>query len=135
MAWRTRAIPTTRWWTCSCRSSCAAPQTIRRDLLDHVNKYTGKRYADEPAVGMVEINNEDTLFMWGAEKHLEELAEPYAGVLEKLWNDWLVKKYGSREKLRDAWAVGCAAAGGESAQRRGLRDVGQAGIAVGVGAA
>ena len=39
-----------------------------RDLLTHVNPYTGKRYADEPAVALIEISNEDGLireWLWG----------------------------------------------------------------------
>src|SRR4051812_44348861 len=64
------------------------------DLLTHVNAYTKARYADEPAVAMVEINNEDTLFLWGGEQKLAGLPEPYAGVLQKQWNEWLAKRYG-----------------------------------------
>jgi hypothetical protein len=33
-----------------------------RDLLAHVNPYTKNRYAAEPAVAFVEINNENALF-------------------------------------------------------------------------
>src|SRR5208283_3135369 len=33
-----------------------------RDLLAHVNPYTDSRYAAEPAVAFVEINNENALF-------------------------------------------------------------------------
>ena len=33
-----------------------------RDLLTHTNAYTHTRYADEPAVALVEINNENALF-------------------------------------------------------------------------
>ena len=38
-----------------------------RDLLTHVNPYTKARYADEPAVALVEINNENALLQdwWG----------------------------------------------------------------------
>ena len=39
-----------------------------RDLLMHVNPYTGKSYADEPAVALIEISNEDGLIQewsWG----------------------------------------------------------------------
>mgnify|MGYP000175701186 CR=1 FL=1 len=37
-----------------------------RDLLTHVNPYTGTAYAREPAVAFVEISNEDALYaVWG----------------------------------------------------------------------
>lgn len=85
------------------------PELIRvnkqyaRDLMGHVNQYTGKPYAEESAVCMVEINNEDSLLMWGSDRDLEQLVEPYAGMLQERWNAWLVKKYGTREKLAAAW--------------------------------
>lgn len=81
------------------------------DLLTHVNKYTGNPYATEPAVAMVEINNEDTLFLWGGEQALAKLPQPYAGLLNKLWNDWLVKRHGSREQLGAVWNVGASPLG------------------------
>ncbi|MBI4603067.1 MAG: hypothetical protein HY721_14005 [Planctomycetes bacterium] len=31
-------------------------------LLTHRNPYTGRRYVDEPALAMVEVTNEDSLF-------------------------------------------------------------------------
>lgn len=84
----------------------AANKQYARDLLTHVNAYTKTRYADEPAVAAVEINNEDTIFLWGGEQNLANLPEPYAAMLQKQWNAWLVKKYGTRNKLDETWAVG-----------------------------
>lgn len=84
----------------------AANKQYARDLLTHVNKYTQQAYAAEPAVAMVEINNEDTIFLWGGEQALDRLPEPYASLLQKLWNQWLVKKYGTREKVWGAWNAG-----------------------------
>lgn len=76
------------------------------DLLRHVNAYTHARYADEPAVGIVEINNENSLFMWGADKTLAALPDVYHDELQRQWNHWLVAKYPSRERLQSAWEVG-----------------------------
>ncbi|HSI33126.1 MAG: carbohydrate binding domain-containing protein [Phycisphaerae bacterium] len=84
----------------------AANKRFARDMMSHVNKYTGNSYASEPAVCMVEINNEDTLFLWGGEQAIAKLPEPYAGMLNGLWNKWLAKKYETREKLAAAWAEG-----------------------------
>ncbi len=78
-------------------------KTYARDLLTHVNAYTHIAYAAEPAVAMVEINNENTLFIWGAEQDLQNLPEPFAGELQRVWNEWLVKKYGTRAALAAAW--------------------------------
>ena len=88
-----------------------AQRRYARDLLTHVNAYTHARYADEPAVGLVEINNENSLFMWGAEERLAGLPEPYAGELRRQWNGWLAKRYGTREKLAAAWATAADPAG------------------------
>ncbi len=77
-----------------------------RDLLTHVNPYTKKAYADEPAVAMVEINNENALYaQWGSGS-LDNLPEPYATTYQKLWNAWLRRKYASTEQLRQAWKAG-----------------------------
>ncbi len=84
----------------------AANKKYARDLLTHVNKYTGNAYASEPAVGLVEINNENTFFIWGGDAAIAKLPEPYVNLLNKLWNQWLMKKYETREKLREAWKVG-----------------------------
>ena len=89
----------------------AAQKRYANDLLTHVNRYTHARYADEPAVGLVEINNENSLFMWGAEQRLAELPEPYAGELARQWNGWLDKRYGTKEKLAAAWATPAEPAG------------------------
>ncbi len=73
------------------------------DLLTHLNKYTNTRLADEPAICMVEINNEDTLFFWGGVQKLATLPDPYAKILQQQWNDWLARQYQSRDKLLIAW--------------------------------
>jgi Beta-galactosidase len=70
-----------------------------RALLGHVNAYTHNRYAKEPCVAIVEINNENSLL----QLKVDSLPEYYrAGVLRK-WNQWLKARYGSNEKLLAAW--------------------------------
>jgi len=77
-----------------------------RDLLTHVNSYTGNTYTAEPAVALVEINNENALFAaWNANR-LDDLPEPYATTYRRLWNRWLRAKYGTTERLLTAWNVG-----------------------------
>jgi len=83
-----------------------AQKQYARDLLTHVNAYTHARYADEPALCFLEINNENTLFLWGGEQKLADLPEPYGNQLTGLWNKWLLTKYGDRIKLEAAWANG-----------------------------
>jgi hypothetical protein len=84
-----------------------------RDLLTHVNPYTGTAYAQEPAVAVIEINNENALFAiwgWGG---LDALPDPYAATFRTLWNRWLRAKYGGTERLARAWNVGRQALGEE----------------------
>lgn len=104
----------------------AADKQYARDLLLHVNAYTHVSYAHEPAVCFVEINNENTLFLWGGEEKLASLPEPYAGQLQKLYNDWLLKKYGSRDALKTAWSVGTQPARAELLRDRDFAQIGNA---------
>ncbi len=83
-----------------------AQKQYARDLLTHVNPHRGVRYADDPAIAFVEITNEDSLFMWGADETLRTLPPYYAQILQARFNDWLKQRYGSDESLRAAWGEG-----------------------------
>lgn len=74
-----------------------------RTIFAHVNPYTGKAYKDEPAVGCVEINNENSLALnpWW----LLDLKEPFATEIRHLWNTWLGKHVGDTAKLRENFGV------------------------------
>ena len=74
-----------------------------KDLLTHVNPYTGRAYINDPGVAMIEINNENSIvacWFWG---EVDRLGEPYAGMLQARWNDWLAQKYDSTDALKKAW--------------------------------
>lgn len=73
-----------------------------RELLTRPNPYTGKSLAEDPAVAIVEIINEDSLFFWtfDPEKRIPpEAIKP----LEKQFGDWAAAKYGSIDKALDQW--------------------------------
>jgi hypothetical protein len=56
-----------------------------RQLLTHVNPYTKKAYVDDPGIAIVEIVNEDAIYIgWSANN-------PYDQELTDLFNSWLVK--------------------------------------------
>jgi len=76
------------------------------ELLAHVNPYRKVRYADDPAVAIVEITNENSFFMWSSDQTLRTLPPYYADILQKKFNAWLKDHYRSDEKLRDAWSKG-----------------------------
>ncbi len=52
------------------------------DLLTHRNAYTGLRYVDEPAIALVDLINESSMFM--LPKKIRTLPEIYLDELEKL---------------------------------------------------
>ncbi|MCG3146657.1 MAG: hypothetical protein PCFJNLEI_00091 [Verrucomicrobiae bacterium] len=74
-----------------------------RQLLTNTNAYTGLPYTHDPAVAMVEINNENGLIHAALGGRLDHLPESYAGKLRGQWNDWLKNRYTTTEKLRTAW--------------------------------
>lgn len=69
------------------------------ELLTHRNPYTGLRMVDDPAVAVVEITNEHSFF-W--ENYLD-LPKHYLDELKRLWNRWLLERYGDRRNLAEAW--------------------------------
>ena len=89
-----------------------AQKQFARQLLTHVNPYRKVRYADDPAVAIVEITNENSFFMWASEDTLRTLPPYYADILQKKFNTWLKEKYGSDQKLRKVWAEGAEQLGG-----------------------
>jgi hypothetical protein len=90
-----------------------------RDLLCHVNPYLKTAYVSEPAVALVEINNENALYaIWGSGQ-LDRLPEPYMTTFRKQWNGWLRRKYGDTGKLRAAWSAGTTTTGGGEMLRNG----------------
>jgi len=83
----------------------AAQRQYARNLLTHKNSYRGSvRYADDPAVALVEITNEDSFFMWSGDQDLRALPVYYAGVLQGQFDAWLKDRYGSTSALAQAWA-------------------------------
>jgi hypothetical protein len=83
-----------------------AQRQYARDLVGHVNAYRKVRYADDPAVGFVEITNEDSFFMWDGEERLRGLPEFYARILREQYAAWLKVLYKDTAGLREAWAKG-----------------------------
>ena len=70
-----------------------------KGIFTHLNKYTGKRWCDDPTLALVEIVNEDSIFWHG----VDTLPEPFKTELEGKFKDWLTKRYGDEAALRTAW--------------------------------
>jgi hypothetical protein len=68
-------------------------------LLSHKNPYTGRTWAQEPGIATVEVINENgTFWDWG-----HKINDSIRAWRNSEWNGYLLKKYGSREKLDAAW--------------------------------
>jgi len=73
----------------------------RKLLVEHINPHTGLSYARDPAIALLEIYDENGLFI--RRNDWPTLREPYLSRLTALWNDWLRQRYGSTEMLYSAW--------------------------------
>ncbi|MBN1816536.1 MAG: hypothetical protein JW828_04200, partial [Sedimentisphaerales bacterium] len=70
-------------------------------LLKTRNPYTGIPLGKDPAVAIVEIQNEDSHFFWTFDK--KNVPPERWETLQKLYGTWLTKQYGSLEKAAAAW--------------------------------
>jgi hypothetical protein len=75
-----------QWWTA---------------LLTTPSPVTGKPLVEEPAVASLEMQNEDSLFFWTFSE--QNIPDPQLRLLEKMFGDWLVTKYGSLEAALAKW--------------------------------
>ena len=74
-----------------------------KELLCHVNPYTGLALIDDPAVVTVQINNEDSAIKWPMEADAGEQMKPYRDEVQKRFNEYLLMKYYTRDRLKEAW--------------------------------
>ncbi|MCC7495011.1 MAG: hypothetical protein IT204_21865 [Fimbriimonadaceae bacterium] len=73
-------------------------------LRDHRNPLTGRCYADDPTVALLELYDENGLFI----RRMEwlSLVQPYRAQLTALWNRYLRLRHGSSAALAAAWGAG-----------------------------
>lgn len=71
-----------------------------RALLAETNPYTGIPLAADPAVAIIQIQNEDSLLFWT----VNNLRGPKRIDFTKRYFAWVVRKYGSAEAAQQAWA-------------------------------
>jgi hypothetical protein len=69
-----------------------------KQMFDTKNPHTGLRLADDPSLAIIELQNEDSLLFWTA----QGIKGQQLRNLEKLYGDFLIKKYGSLEKASAA---------------------------------
>ncbi len=68
-------------------------------LYTEVNPYTGIALKDDPAVGLIQIKNEDGLFWWTISSVKPELEK----VIMQKFYQWAIEKYGSDAAIKSAW--------------------------------
>ena len=101
-----------------------------RRLLTAKNPYTGLTLLEDPAVAVVETNNENSLLgYWVRDlgRGIERFPEPFRSELIAQWNSWLATRYADDKALAAAWGLDGNSLGaslvvptekwGESAQR------------------
>ncbi len=76
-----------------------------KNVLDHVNPYTGRRYAEEESIVLIEINNERAILKKWLEGGFEKWPAYFRDKLRVLWNEWLTEQYGNDAGLRKAWGA------------------------------
>ncbi|MFI5381108.1 MAG: hypothetical protein ACHRHE_17560 [Tepidisphaerales bacterium] len=73
---------------------------LQKAIMTHRNPYRDNRmYGEDPAICQIEVTNEDGVFFWT----IDGMSPFYQKRLDRLWADWLLKKYSSEEKLREVW--------------------------------
>jgi hypothetical protein len=83
-----------------------------RQLLTHVNPYTGKSLVNDPVMAMVEITNENSLYRMWRDNQLKpinkggKLPTRYSKMLDSLFNNFISQKYNSTTALQLAWSKG-----------------------------
>ena len=74
-------------------------------LLKHRNRYTGLTYAEDPAVAVVELFNEDSALFFGTLGRLQKIPTLRKRAAERFC-DWLKARYGTKAACLKAWGAG-----------------------------
>lgn len=89
-----------------------------RKLLTHRNPHTGRTYAEDPAVIIIELTNENSLFGGWTSGFLRgkqtkrnagtwaDIPPYYGEELTRFYNQWLAQRYPTRAALAAAWRDG-----------------------------
>lgn len=74
-----------------------------KEMLTHVNPYTGLRLVDDPAVVTVQMTNEDSAIKSTAEAAGNPVIAQYRAEIQRKFNHFLLAKYDTRANLAAAW--------------------------------
>ncbi len=73
------------------------------NLLKHKNPYTSMTYAQDPAIAVIEITNEDSILFYGTLGVLQKVPSLRKRAGEA-FAAWLKRKYKTKDKLLAAWS-------------------------------
>ena len=102
-----------------CAAMIGFQKEYARALLTHLNPYTKATYNSEPAIALIEINNENSLLTSWHYGTLDHIAAPYRSELSLLWKKWLAEKFTSRGELDALFSKGTRAAGAQLLPKSG----------------
>jgi hypothetical protein len=97
----------------------ALQKEYARQLLKHINPYTGLPLVADPLMAMVEITNENSLYYLWRRNGLKPyssggiLPVRHQRLLDSLWAEYLRQKYVSETALASSWEDGMAEEGPE----------------------
>ncbi|MBC9032009.1 hypothetical protein IAG41_06360 [Sphingomonas sp. JC676] len=109
----------------------ALQKEYAKQLLGHLNPYTKLRYADDPAVAIVEVVNENSLLeFWmrnwlrgervkGGKNYQLDMTPHYQALLVGMYNDWLAKNRSAGDLAKLRGMAGVAAGQPVPFMRRG----------------
>ncbi|MDQ8204651.1 beta-galactosidase [Pelagicoccus sp. SDUM812003] len=99
------------------------------NVLNHVNPYTNRRYAEEEAIAIWELNNEFGFVPRLLEGDYQSWPEYFRSKLRQRWNAWVLERYRSEGELLQAWDAlsdgetwGAVRLGPSFAQRQGFSE-------------
>ena len=78
-------------------------KTHAKNLLTHVNLYTGKAYGEEEHIAIYEIFNENGFIAKVLGGELANWPPYFKGELQKRWDQWLVDRYKDDAGLKKGW--------------------------------
>jgi len=105
---------------------------FHKEILNHVNPYTGLAYKDDPAIATMELANENSIiYAWFSKKHnFPFIVEPYRSQIREMWNNYLIGKYADTQTLRKAWFENNGGDGSEVYSGGIMNEPGKAGLDV-----
>ncbi len=83
----------------------ALQKEYAKQLLTHENRFTKLKYADDPAIALIEITNENSLLAAWYRGTLSNLPDYYLKELQSAWNTWLKYRYETIRNLKAIWLI------------------------------